>query len=160
MQVNYVPADHLAGEEGVRGEGEEEVVDIESREDETGVTLFEDTEGLEEGETTEKTQVTPQEGHLTRAELTTGGGSGSSGDGERAEEGVVEVVGEDGGPPSREAAPSTSSLTGSLMNGIYRILDDVTAAVNDGIRRAQAMVAEEMGKLTGGLGLKLPGFGS
>jgi DNA-binding YbaB/EbfC family protein len=38
--------------------------------------------------------------------------------------------------------------------------DLVTAATNDGIRKAQAMVAEEMGKLTGGLGLKLPGFGS
>jgi DNA-binding YbaB/EbfC family protein len=37
--------------------------------------------------------------------------------------------------------------------------DLVVAAVNDGIRRAQALVAEEMGKLTGGLGLKLPGLG-
>lgn len=37
--------------------------------------------------------------------------------------------------------------------------DLVVAAVNDGIRRAQAMVAEEMGKLTGGLGIKLPGMG-
>ena len=37
--------------------------------------------------------------------------------------------------------------------------DLVVAATNDGIRRAQALVAEEMGKLTGGLGLKLPGLG-
>jgi hypothetical protein len=37
--------------------------------------------------------------------------------------------------------------------------DLVVAAVNDAIRRAQAMMAEEMGKLTGGLGLKLPGLG-
>ena len=37
--------------------------------------------------------------------------------------------------------------------------DLIVAAVNDGIRRAQAVVAEEMGKLTGGLGLKLPGLG-
>ena len=37
--------------------------------------------------------------------------------------------------------------------------DLMVAAVNDGIRRAQALVAEEMGKLTGGLGLKLPGLG-
>ena len=37
--------------------------------------------------------------------------------------------------------------------------DLLVAAVNDGIRRAQALVAEEMGKLTGGLGLKLPGLG-
>ena len=37
--------------------------------------------------------------------------------------------------------------------------DLIVAAVNDGIRRAQALVAEEMGKLTGGLGLKLPGLG-
>lgn len=38
--------------------------------------------------------------------------------------------------------------------------DLVTAATNDGIRKAQALVAGEMAKLTGGLGLKLPGFGS
>jgi DNA-binding YbaB/EbfC family protein len=37
--------------------------------------------------------------------------------------------------------------------------DLIVAAVNDGIRRAQALVAEEMGKVTGGLGLKLPGLG-
>lgn len=38
--------------------------------------------------------------------------------------------------------------------------DLVAAAVNDGVRRAQALMAEEMGKITGGLGIKLPGFGS
>jgi DNA-binding YbaB/EbfC family protein len=43
---------------------------------------------------------------------------------------------------------------------VEMLQDLVTAAVNDAIRRAQAMVADEMGKLTGGLGLKLPGFGS
>lgn len=43
---------------------------------------------------------------------------------------------------------------------VAMLQDLVTAATNDGIRKAQAMVAEEMGKLTGGLGLKLPGFGS
>lgn len=43
---------------------------------------------------------------------------------------------------------------------VEMLQDLVTAAANDGIRKAQAMVAEEMGKLTGGLGLKLPGFGS
>jgi DNA-binding YbaB/EbfC family protein len=37
--------------------------------------------------------------------------------------------------------------------------DLLVAAVNDGIRRAQALVAEEMRKVTGGLGLKLPGLG-
>jgi len=37
--------------------------------------------------------------------------------------------------------------------------DLIVAAVNDGIRRAQALVAEEMAKVTGGLGLKLPGLG-
>jgi len=37
--------------------------------------------------------------------------------------------------------------------------DLVVAAVNDGMRRAQAMVADEMNKLTGGLGIKLPGMG-
>ena len=36
--------------------------------------------------------------------------------------------------------------------------DLVVAAVNEGIRAAQRMVAEEMGKLTGGLGIKLPGM--
>lgn len=43
---------------------------------------------------------------------------------------------------------------------VAMLQDLVTAATNAGIRKAQAMVAEEMGKLTGGLGLKLPGFGS
>jgi hypothetical protein len=33
------------------------------------------------------------------------------------------------------------------------------AAVNEGVRRAQQMMADEMGKITGGLGLKIPGLG-
>ncbi len=37
--------------------------------------------------------------------------------------------------------------------------DLVMAAVNEGVRRAQQMVAEEMSKLTGGLNLKIPGLG-
>jgi DNA-binding YbaB/EbfC family protein len=37
--------------------------------------------------------------------------------------------------------------------------DLVVAAVNAGIRAAQKMMSEEMGKLTGGLGIKLPGMG-
>jgi hypothetical protein len=37
--------------------------------------------------------------------------------------------------------------------------DLVMAAVNEGIRRAQQMMSEEMGKLTGGLNLKIPGLG-
>lgn len=37
--------------------------------------------------------------------------------------------------------------------------DLVTAAVNAGIRAAQRMMGEEMGKLTGGLPFKLPGMG-
>jgi DNA-binding YbaB/EbfC family protein len=36
--------------------------------------------------------------------------------------------------------------------------DLVVAAVNEGIRSAQKMMADEMGRLTGGLGLKLPGM--
>lgn len=36
--------------------------------------------------------------------------------------------------------------------------DLIVAAVNEGIRAAQKMMADEMGKLTGGLGLKLPGM--
>jgi len=35
--------------------------------------------------------------------------------------------------------------------------DLVVAAVNDAVRRAQRMLADEMGKLTGQLGMKLPG---
>ena len=37
--------------------------------------------------------------------------------------------------------------------------DLIMAAVNEGVRRAQQMVADEMGKLTGGLNLKIPGLG-
>jgi hypothetical protein len=37
--------------------------------------------------------------------------------------------------------------------------DLVVAAVNAGIRAAQRMMGEEMGKLTGGLPFKLPGMG-
>jgi nucleoid-associated protein EbfC len=37
--------------------------------------------------------------------------------------------------------------------------DLVVAAVNAGIRAAQKMMGDEMGKLTGGLGIKLPGMG-
>jgi len=37
--------------------------------------------------------------------------------------------------------------------------DLIVAAVNEAIRAAQKMVADEMGKLTGGLGIKLPGLG-
>jgi len=36
--------------------------------------------------------------------------------------------------------------------------DLVVAAVNEGIRAAQKMMSDEMGKLTGGLGIKLPGM--
>jgi DNA-binding YbaB/EbfC family protein len=42
---------------------------------------------------------------------------------------------------------------------VEMLQDLVTAAVNEGIRAAQRMLSEEMGKLTGGLGLKLPGLG-
>jgi DNA-binding YbaB/EbfC family protein len=36
--------------------------------------------------------------------------------------------------------------------------DLVVAAINEGIRSAQRLVADEMGKVTGGLGIKLPGM--
>lgn len=36
--------------------------------------------------------------------------------------------------------------------------DLIVAAVNEGIRAAQRLLADEMGKLTGGLGIKLPGM--
>ena len=37
--------------------------------------------------------------------------------------------------------------------------DLVVAAINEGIRTARRMIEDEMGKLTGGLGIKLPGLG-
>jgi nucleoid-associated protein EbfC len=37
--------------------------------------------------------------------------------------------------------------------------DLILAAVNEGIRAARRMIEDEMGKLTGGLGIKLPGMG-
>ena len=42
---------------------------------------------------------------------------------------------------------------------VEMIQDLVVAAVNEGVRAARKMVEEEMGKLTGGLGIKLPGMG-
>ena len=36
--------------------------------------------------------------------------------------------------------------------------DLIVAAVNEGIRAAQRMLSDEVGKLTGGLGIKLPGM--
>jgi DNA-binding YbaB/EbfC family protein len=41
---------------------------------------------------------------------------------------------------------------------IEMLQDLVVAAVNEGIRSAQRLVADEMGKVTGGLGIKLPGI--
>jgi len=48
----------------------------------------------------------------------------------------------------------------SLLDGrdLEMLQDLVVAAVNEGIRSAQKMTADEMGKLTGGLGIKLPGM--
>ena len=37
--------------------------------------------------------------------------------------------------------------------------DLIVAAVNEGVRAARKMIEDEMGKLTGGLGIKLPGMG-
>jgi nucleoid-associated protein EbfC len=37
--------------------------------------------------------------------------------------------------------------------------DLIVAAVNEGVRAARKMIEEEMSKLTGGLGIKLPGMG-
>jgi DNA-binding YbaB/EbfC family protein len=37
--------------------------------------------------------------------------------------------------------------------------DLVVAAVNEAVRAARRMIEEEMSKLTGGLGIKLPGMG-
>ena len=41
---------------------------------------------------------------------------------------------------------------------VDQLQDLVVAAVNEGIRSAQRLVADEMGKVTGGLGIKLPGM--
>ncbi len=50
--------------------------------------------------------------------------------------------------PSLLAAPVDADM----------LQDLVVAAVNEGIRAAQRMLGDEMGKLTGGLGIKLPGM--
>jgi len=42
---------------------------------------------------------------------------------------------------------------------VEMVQDLVVAAVNEGVRAARRMIEEEMGKLTGGLGIKLPGLG-
>lgn len=41
---------------------------------------------------------------------------------------------------------------------VEMLQDLVAAAVNEGIRAAQRMLGEEMARLTGGLGIKLPGM--
>jgi DNA-binding YbaB/EbfC family protein len=41
---------------------------------------------------------------------------------------------------------------------IEMLQDLVVAAVNDALRKAQEMVSGEMGKLTGGLGINIPGL--
>ena len=41
---------------------------------------------------------------------------------------------------------------------VEMLQDLVVAAVNEGVRAARRMIEEEMGKLTGGLGIKLPGM--
>jgi DNA-binding YbaB/EbfC family protein len=41
---------------------------------------------------------------------------------------------------------------------IEMLQDLVVAAVNEGLRAARGMIEAEMGKLTGGLGIKLPGM--
>ena len=42
---------------------------------------------------------------------------------------------------------------------VEMVQDLVVAAVNEGVRATRKMIEEEMGKLTGGLGIKLPGLG-
>jgi len=43
-------------------------------------------------------------------------------------------------------------------NDIEMLQDLVVAAANDALRKAQEMVSGEMGKLTGGLGINIPGL--
>ena len=42
---------------------------------------------------------------------------------------------------------------------VEMLQDLIVAAVNEAVRAARRMIEEEMGKLTGGLGIKLPGLG-
>ena len=42
---------------------------------------------------------------------------------------------------------------------VEMVQDLIVAAVNEAVRAARRMIEEEMGKLTGGLGIKLPGIG-
>jgi DNA-binding YbaB/EbfC family protein len=47
-----------------------------------------------------------------------------------------------------------------ISAGDKSMLEDlIVVAVNEGIRQAQKLVAEEMGKLAGGAGFKIPGLG-
>lgn len=41
---------------------------------------------------------------------------------------------------------------------VEMLQDLIIAAVNEGIKRSQQMLAEEMGKITGGLGMNIPGL--
>ena len=41
---------------------------------------------------------------------------------------------------------------------IEMLQDLVTAAVNEGLRRSKQMASDEMGKLTAGLGMNIPGL--
>ena len=51
-------------------------------------------------------------------------------------------------------------IEASLLDSkdVEMLQDLVVAAINEGIRSAQRLVADEMGKITGGLGIKLPGM--
>lgn len=42
---------------------------------------------------------------------------------------------------------------------IEMLQDLIVAAVNEGVRKAQEMAQEEMGRVTGGLNLNIPGMG-
>ena len=42
---------------------------------------------------------------------------------------------------------------------IEMLQDLIVAAVNEGVRKAQEMAQEEMGRVTGGLNLNIPGLG-
>ncbi|MEE8184907.1 MAG: YbaB/EbfC family nucleoid-associated protein [Thermodesulfobacteriota bacterium] len=41
---------------------------------------------------------------------------------------------------------------------VEMLQDLIIAAVNEGLKRSQQMLAEEMGKVTGGLGINIPGL--
>ncbi len=78
----------------------------------------------------------------------------------------LRVEGSAGGGMVKATMNGSKELLGVVIdkeavdpNDVEMLQDLVVAAVNAAIHAAQRMMGEEMGKLGGGLGLKLPGLG-